>query len=138
MSTLYGLAMARWSSSSHFLLNLTLFNRLPLHADVNEILGDFTTLELLEFDNRTSQSFVSLVQQVHAGLWQDLDHRLFTGVAVQRELLRQHQLPFTRALAPVVLTSVLGLGQENFLSQGYSNEFIRLNYSITPNTPGMD
>ncbi|MCQ4856758.1 hypothetical protein NE471_27405, partial [Escherichia coli] len=28
----------------------TLFNRLPLHADINHLIGDFTALTLLEID----------------------------------------------------------------------------------------
>lgn len=42
--------LARFSSSPHFSLNLTLFNRLPLHADINHLIGDFTALTLLEID----------------------------------------------------------------------------------------
>ena len=35
------------AASPRFTLNLTLFNRLPLHPQVNELVGDFTSLELL-------------------------------------------------------------------------------------------
>ena len=34
--------LTRWSKQPHFTLNLTLFNRLPLHPEVNRIVGDFT------------------------------------------------------------------------------------------------
>src|SRR5262249_62432033 len=40
-----------WSKSPRFTINLTLFNRLPLHAEVNELVGDFTSLNLLAVDN---------------------------------------------------------------------------------------
>ncbi|MGD2116110.1 MAG: condensation domain-containing protein, partial [Acidobacteriota bacterium] len=40
----------RWSRTAHYCLNLTLFNRLPLHEDVGELVGDFTNLMVLEVD----------------------------------------------------------------------------------------
>ena len=44
--------LSLWSNSARFTLNLTLFNRLPLHPQVNDLVGDFTSLTLLEIDNR--------------------------------------------------------------------------------------
>ena len=41
-----------WARDSRFTLNLTLFNRLPAHDQVNDIVGDFTSLMLLEVDQR--------------------------------------------------------------------------------------
>lgn len=32
-----------WSRKAHFALNLTLFNRLPIHPEVGEVIGDFTS-----------------------------------------------------------------------------------------------
>ena len=49
--------LGAWSKQPHFTINLTLFNRLPLHPQVNDILGDFTSLTFLEIDNRLSDSF---------------------------------------------------------------------------------
>ena len=41
--TAYAEVLARWSQQAHFTLNLTFFNRLPLHEDVYNIVGDFTS-----------------------------------------------------------------------------------------------
>ncbi len=42
--------LGAWSKSPRFTINLTLFNRLPLHPQVNDIIGDFTSLTLLTVD----------------------------------------------------------------------------------------
>ncbi|MFR8311265.1 MAG: hypothetical protein ACLVBP_02280 [Ruminococcus sp.] len=40
-----------WSSNEDFTLNLTQFDRKQLHPEVNNLVGDFTTLTLLEIKN---------------------------------------------------------------------------------------
>lgn len=44
-------------SNPQFTLNLALFNRLPIHPQVNNILGDFTSVTLLAVDNSADESF---------------------------------------------------------------------------------
>lgn len=102
----YARTLARWSRSPHFTLNLTLFNRLPLHPQVEQVLGDFTTLTLLEFDGRAAGPFAEDVRGLQARLWQDLDQRHFSGVRVMREWAARHGLG-TAARMPVVFTSLL-------------------------------
>ena len=43
-------ALARWSTTSRFLLNVPLFGRQPLHPDVDSLVGDFTSSLLLDVD----------------------------------------------------------------------------------------
>ncbi len=99
----------RWSKTSHFTLNLTLFNRIPFHADVDKLIGDFTSLTLLEVDYREKQSFSSRLKALQARLWEDLEHKYFSGVEVQREMSRHHGHTVT---IPFVITSTLGLNNE--------------------------
>jgi len=108
--------LAVWSKNPRFTIGLTLFNRLPLHPQVNEIAGDFTSLILLAVDNSAPDSFAARVRRVQEQLWDDLDHRYFSGVQVLRELLRQ-QGRVSAALMPVVFTSTLtqnAEGEQNF------------------------
>lgn len=98
-----------WSKSAHFTINLTLFNRLPLHPQVNDIVGDFTSLTLLEVDNETPDTFANRAVRIQKQLWQDLDHRYFTGVEVLRELGRRGENRQS-GIMPVVFTSTLALG----------------------------
>ena len=96
---------------AHFTLNLTLFNRLPLHPAVDAIVGDFTSLTLLEIDRTPPTPSSPLRGAVQQQLWRDLDQRYFSGVRVLRELARRQERT-GQALMPVVFTSALGLGSD--------------------------
>jgi pyochelin synthetase len=95
-----------WSKSPQFTLNLTLFNRLPLHPQVDEIVGYFTSLSLLEINNSGKDSFINRAQRIQKQFWKDIDHRYVSGVKVLRELARTQNRVFG-ALMPVVFTSTL-------------------------------
>ncbi|KZN59883.1 hypothetical protein N473_02905 [Pseudoalteromonas luteoviolacea CPMOR-1] len=103
--------LSHWCESKHFALNLTLFNRLPLHPEVNKIIGDFTTLSLLEVDlTDPSVDFATQVKGIQKQLWEDLDHRHFGGIDMQKALsshLGQLQN------FPVVVTSTIGLEEQS-------------------------
>ncbi len=98
--------LSRWSKQPNFTLNLTLFNRLPLHPEVNQIVGDFTASLLIEIVSAGCHNFLELAHRIQTQLWDDLDHRYFSGVEVLRQLARQQQR-VTEALMPVVFTSTL-------------------------------
>ncbi len=97
-----------WSKSPRFTLNLTLFNRLPLHPDIDRVIGDFTTLSLLEVAEPGDAPFGERAAALQQQLWADLDHRQFSGVQVLRELNRLHRTSGALQM-PIVLTSGLGL-----------------------------
>jgi amino acid adenylation domain-containing protein len=110
-----------WSKSPRFTLNLTLFNRLPVHPAVNEIVGDFTSLTLLAVDHTVEEHFSVRAARLQEQLWEDLDHRYFTGVEAMRELGRLRG--GVGLLMPVVFTSTLGVEavanrEDSILSQG--------------------
>jgi amino acid adenylation domain-containing protein len=105
--------IALWSQSSQFTLNLALFNRLPMHPQVNYLLGDFTSVTLLAIDQSQAASFRDRAIRIQQQLWQDLEHRYFSGVRVTRELTRRKGT--VPNAMPVIFTSTLGfagLGQE--------------------------
>ncbi|HEV8581211.1 MAG TPA: amino acid adenylation domain-containing protein [Thermoanaerobaculia bacterium] len=104
----YSEVLGRWSKSARFLLNVTVFNRLPVHPLVNDVVGDFTSLSLLEVDGLTPESFEKRARRLQTRIWEDLDHRAVSGIRVLRERIRQDRGIFG-ALAPVVFTSVLNL-----------------------------
>ncbi|GAB1538087.1 hypothetical protein NUACC21_07440 [Scytonema sp. NUACC21] len=98
--------LTQWSKSAKFTINLTLFKRLPLHPQVNQIVGDFTSLTLLEIDNSVPNTFTARAQKIQQQLWQDLDHGYVSGLRVQRELSRRRE---SYQFMPIVFTSTLGL-----------------------------
>ena len=102
----YGEVLAAWAKSRHFTLNVTVGDRMPVHPDVNKVIGDFTSLVLLEVDFRSSMPFTERARGLQRQLWRDLEHRAFGGVRVLRELARLYGPG--RAAMPVVFTSVVG------------------------------
>ncbi len=102
---LYSEVLAAWSEQPHFTLNLTLFNRLPLHPQVDRIVGDFTSTTLLEI-NASGETFAERAKRLQAQLWRDMDHQYFSGVRVLRDLNRIQGRPASSAM-PLVFTSLL-------------------------------
>ncbi|OEV12819.1 non-ribosomal peptide synthetase [Streptomyces nanshensis] len=103
----YAAVIGRWSRTRDFCLNLTVLNRLPLHPDIGRIVGDFTSINLLAVEEGGDSTFTERAQAVAGQLFEDLDHRLYSGVEVLRELARHRGRE--AALMPVVFTSAIGL-----------------------------
>lgn len=117
MCAAYAEILGMWSRRQRFTINLTLFNRLPLHPQVNQIAGDFTSLVLLTIDTQAADTFVERARRIQKQLWTDMDHAYYSGVQVLREINRRRG-GATRALMPVVLTSTL------FDERGGRDEFL--------------
>lgn len=110
--TAFATVLKEWCKQPRFSLNLTLFNRLPLHPEVSQLVGDFTSLTLLEIDYMTPISLAEQSKRLQHQLWEALEHRYFSGIAVMRELARRQHNPQAGAM-PVVFTSSIGVGQES-------------------------
>ncbi|RKK01275.1 amino acid adenylation domain-containing protein, partial [Teichococcus wenyumeiae] len=107
--------LAGWSESPRFTLNLTLFNRLPMGEAIGAVVGDFTSVTLLEVDFTARRPFVEHAAALNRQLREDLDHRTYPGVRALREWARRQGVT-GRALAPVVFSSTLVLDT----AQGFS------------------
>jgi len=105
--TAFADALRPWSASERFLLNVTAYRRLPLHPQVDDVIGDFSSLVLLAVDAPGDADFVTRARALQRRLLADLAHSAFSGVEVLRELARRRG-EATGALAPVVFTAVLG------------------------------
>lgn len=106
--TAYAEVLAKWSRHSRFTINLTRYNKLDLHPQMDEIIGDFTALTLFSFDGADGDSFLKRCQKTLEQLWQDMDHPYMCGVRVLRELNKKDADRFQHGM-PVVFTSSLGL-----------------------------
>ncbi|HEV2705202.1 MAG TPA: AMP-binding protein, partial [Pyrinomonadaceae bacterium] len=105
----YAEVLSLWSKRQHFMINLTLFNRLPMHEQIEQVVGDFTSLTLLEADYRVGGSFRERGRKLQEQLWEDIDRRYVSGVAVMRELARRRGA--AQAVMPVIFTSILNQAQ---------------------------
>ncbi|MFE5633887.1 amino acid adenylation domain-containing protein [Streptomyces sp. NPDC056543] len=104
----YAETIGRWSSVERFSLGLPVLNRMPLHPHVDRLLGDFTSLSLLAVENEGRTSLTERARALGERVFDDLDHRLYSGVEVLRELARRRGRD--AAVLPVVFTGSIGVG----------------------------
>jgi len=104
----YTEALAAWSKRPNLTVDVMGFNRLPLHPEVEELLGDFTSIVLLGLELGATESFEQRVRRVRDQLLKDLEHRGVNGVVVLRELARFQKVMMVSQ--PIVFTSLFGLG----------------------------
>jgi epothilone synthetase B len=110
--TAYAEVVAMWSGGSRFTLSLPRFNRLPLHSEVGEVVGEFASFSLLAVDLSRREPFRESARRLQEELWWVLEHGRVSGVEISQELARlrgQSGAP----VAPVVFTSMLGLADED-------------------------
>ncbi|CAA2105845.1 Phenyloxazoline synthase MbtB [Methylobacterium bullatum] len=105
----YAETLRMWSRNPAFTINLTLFNRLPLHPDIERIMGDFTSTLLLDLgaDDAPAESFERRVRRTQDRFWADYEHASFTGVRVLQHLSQKRRAAVSM---PIVFTSALGVG----------------------------
>ena len=104
LATVFAAILSRWSGQQKLLLNLTLFDCLPLHQNIERMLADFTNILLL--DAQIDQdSLINSIQALQAEFADVYEHRSVSGVEVLRQLRKQDSHPYG---APVVFTSNLG------------------------------
>jgi amino acid adenylation domain-containing protein len=97
-----------WNREPRLALNVTVFNRLPLHQDVSKILvGEFNSFLLLAVENATPAPFAERARRLQELLWQHLEHRWVSGVQLMREVAQLRGTSSGESLMPVVFTSTL-------------------------------
>lgn len=101
----YAETLAYWSNQQEFAINFTVANRIPFHPDVNNIVGDFTSLMIIdvEIDGQTVADRLQYIQNV---LLSAIEHRNYDGVDFIRELAKRHSLT-NKAIMPIVFTGTL-------------------------------
>ncbi|SEB06203.1 mycobactin phenyloxazoline synthetase [Mycobacterium sp. 283mftsu] len=118
-------ALACWSAGQRFLLNVPLFGRDQRHADVDRLVGDFTSSLLLDVDLTDAATATARCGVLQDAFRSAAAHSEYSGLEVLRDLSRHRG---TQVLAPVVFTSALGLGElfgsavlETFGTPGWIN-----------------
>ncbi|HGD5269469.1 MAG: amino acid adenylation domain-containing protein [Peptostreptococcus sp.] len=110
--TAFSLVLRKWAKNKEFSLNLTQFNREQLHADIDKIVGDFTTLTLLEVKIKDNSSFLDNAKILQNQLALDMEYSSYSAIEFQREL-RKRDNNFNKSLMPIVFTSGLGINEWN-------------------------
>lgn len=104
--TAYCDMLRSWSKNQEFTVTLTSLNRLPIHPQVNDIVGDFTAPNLLAVTGGPDRTFELRAVDTQRQLLADLTHSTFSGIQVMRELTRRQG--GGRVSMPVVFSSTLG------------------------------
>jgi mycobactin phenyloxazoline synthetase len=108
LATAFSEVIGRWSTRQRFLLNLPLFDREPVHDDIDRIVGDFTNLVLVDVDVHGSESTVAQAKRLQRELHTCISHSAYDGLTVLRQLSRSRGGQLTPS---VVFTSGLDLGE---------------------------
>lgn len=124
----YAETLRLWSSNKDFTINLTQFDRKPVHPEVNALVGDFTTLTLLEVCQQKEGSFADRAKAIQRRLTEDMEHSAYSAVEFEREL-KKRTGNMQGAIMPVVFTSGLGIEQWN---EGKGLGKLNYNISQTP------
>jgi amino acid adenylation domain-containing protein len=102
----YAELVAAWSGMRHFLLNNMVSHRLPMHAEVLEMLGNFASLYPLEVDWRGDKAFAQRAVALQVQVTSDMQHTHWSGVKVLQALNQTQKTP-GRAICPFVVGSGL-------------------------------
>ena len=100
-------SIAVWSEQPEFCLNVTLAGRRPIHPEVFQLVGDFTSNVLLAVPARGEHGFAEHATALAAQLAADIEHAGCSAVKVLGRLARRRQAP---VIMPVVFTAVHGYG----------------------------
>jgi len=119
--------LAQFSGTRHFTINLIIFDRQPLHESVSEMIGDFTSMVLLEVDGGEDASFEARARRIQKQVWRDLDNKSVSGVEVLRDIARHRG---SAVFMPIVFTSMLGVSEMAGALDAFAAG-ARLTYNIT-------
>lgn len=105
LCTAYMKTLSKWSARPDLTLNLTMFNRQPVHPEVQEVLGDFTNIALLGYRAIPGADFLAQTAPVQAELWNAIEYRSYNVINLLGQLSEIHGDPLA---APYVFTSLIG------------------------------
>lgn len=87
----YSKVLSDWCNQKKIALNLTLFNRYPFHRDVDKLVGDFTSVLLLDIDCSETDNYSELCSNIQRTLAEAMEHKLYEGIQVIRDLARKRE-----------------------------------------------
>ena len=105
--TAYGEVFSAWLDHSPFSIVIPCWERLPVHSDIEEVVGDFTSMSWVAFTGER-MSFEEKVQRNHNVVEEDLSHRAVSGLKALRKIVMRggHKGLFT---FPVVFTNLMSV-----------------------------
>lgn len=117
--TLFANVLAYHQERNPFSLILTTNDRLRLPAEVDHVVGPFTSSAIIIVERKPEDSIDVFCQQVHKKLWQGLEHATVSGVTAVREIRNRDKTHKVIQL-PVVFTSMIGTGPNGRQDGGFA------------------
>ena len=102
----YAYILGYWSNQPELTVNVTVFTRYPFNENVNNIIGDFTSVILVDSDVKNVTNFWDFAKKSQKNMLEALEHRHYDGINVIREIKKKKGLQ-NQAIMPVVFTSLL-------------------------------
>lgn len=101
----YCSTLALFCGRENFLMNITMFNRIPFYSRINEIMGDFTSTILFNADVSSERSFWENCTEMQKRFVDNIEHRSYDGIDFLREVSRKRgNKPY---LVPAVFTCAI-------------------------------
>lgn len=128
MLTLFEQFLKESTQQREFSLLLTYYNRLPIHEDIEAMVGPLISTNIFVVEDGVSKLEDKVIRNQEM-LFQDLDHNTVSGIRILRELKQQKKMPKDLYL-PVVFTSLIN----NFTNEEKKNKktfFTDINYMVT-------
>ena len=98
--------LATWSQNTHFTIPVITTDRLPLHSQIHDVVGNFTSFILLAIDANPAISFIAFAEAVQKQLTEDLKHSWINGVEVLHEFARLHKISSTEMFSILFSSSL--------------------------------
>ncbi len=137
MLAAFGVALAGWADHRHQLITSLQLNRLPIHPDVQRVVGAFASTMFVPLRPEPGSTFAELARHAQAALSDSAAHNLITGIEVGREMARRRGT--RRPQGPVVFQSLLGvdnaLGESGLLDVGPLGQMVPDDYDHQLRTP---
>lgn len=118
-----------WSKTPQFCINLTLLNRPEIHEQIDNIVGDFTTINILKVDMSEGENLLENALILQKRLWDNMEHNAFSGVEVLRELGHKNN---RNTMVPIVFTSTLGVKKKKWGENSIGEAPVVYKVSQTP------
>ncbi|WP_324825835.1 non-ribosomal peptide synthetase [Sinanaerobacter sp. ZZT-01] len=115
LCAIYAMVLSKWSNQTDLMINMTVFQRVPVHPDVSHIIGDFTKLVPLNLKADTKNLWEA-AKKTQNQILTDLEHIAFDGTEIVRELSKRSGA-LGKALLPVVFTCILFDSPEDWFEQ---------------------
>lgn len=124
----YAEVIGRWSKKKDFCIDITMLNRPAIHSQVNDVVGDFTEVDILEINPKYPSDFIDRTKKIQNQLWEDISHSAFSGIDVLREINRKNN---KKTIIPVVYTSTVGAAEAGGKSSGEFMRNSRITFKIS-------